>query len=82
MLASLLLFLRCWQRFALALRLDFDIAHPGLQIQQLQLRIAEFFAARSVLPDSLQAQALFQYLDLQFGPGKFLLQLNDLLGFS
>src|ERR1700693_2893980 len=33
----------------------------------------------SVLLDPLQPQPLFQYLDLQFGPGKFLLQLDDLL---
>ena len=83
MLASLLLFLaRRRQRLALALRLDFGVAHSGLQFQQLQLRIAEFLAAGSVLLDPLQAQSLFQYLDLQFGPGKFLLQLDDLLGFG
>jgi len=74
MLASLLLFLRrrC-QRLAFALRLDFGVAHSGLQIQQLELCIAECLAAGSVLPDPLQAQPLFQYLDLQLGPGEFLL---------
>ena len=80
MLAFLWLFLRRWQR--LALRLDFGVAHSRLQLQQLKLRIAEFLAAGSVLLDPFQAQPFFQYLDLQFGPGKFLLQLDDLFGFG
>jgi hypothetical protein len=46
------------------------------------LRIVKFLAAGSVLPDPLQAQSLFQHLDLQFSPDKFLLQLHDLLGFG
>jgi hypothetical protein len=80
MLASLWpLFLQRRQRLALALRLDLGVAHSRLQIQQPELCIAEFLAAGSVLLDPLQAQSLFQYLDLQFGPGKFLLQLDDLL---
>ena len=79
MLASRLLFLGRWKRLALALRLDLGVAHPGLQIQQLELRIVEFLAAGSVLLDPLQTQPLFQYLDLQFGPDKFRLQLDDLL---
>jgi len=66
-------FRRRRQRLALALRLDLGVAHSGLQIQQLELRIAEFLAAGSVLPDPLQTQSLFQYLDLQLGPGEFLL---------
>jgi hypothetical protein len=82
MLASLLLFLRRRQRLALALRQDLGVAHPGLQIQQLELRIVEFLAAGSVLLDPLQTEPFFQYLDLQFGPGKFLPQLDDLLGFG
>src|SRR5271154_4967161 len=82
MWAFLWLFLRRWQRLPLALRLDFGVAHSWLQLQQLELRIAEFLAARSVLLDPLQAQSLFQDLDLQFGPGKFLLQVDDLLGFG
>src|ERR1035437_9005596 len=82
MLTALLLFGRRRQRLALALCLDLDVAHPGFQIQQLELRVAELLAARTVLLDPLQSQSLFQYLDLQFGPGKFLLQLDDLLGFG
>jgi hypothetical protein len=82
MLTSLWLFLRRRQRLALALRLDFGVAHSRLQLKQLELRIAEFLAARSVLLDPLQPQSLFQYLDLQFGPGEFLLQVDDLLGFG
>ena len=69
MFASRLLFLRRRrQRFALALCLDFDVAHPGFQVEQLELRIAELLAAGSVFLDPLQTQPLFQYLDLQLGP--------------
>src|ERR1019366_8106810 len=70
------------QRFALALRLDFGVTPPRVQNQQLELRIAEFLAARAVLLDPLQAQALFQYLYIQFGPSKFLPQIDYLLGFG
>jgi hypothetical protein len=81
-LAAALQFRRRRQQFAPALRLDFGIAHPGLQIQQLELCVAEFLAAWTVFLDPLQPQLLFQYLDLQLSPDEFLLQLDDLLSFG
>src|ERR1035437_8652564 len=82
MFAAPLLFHWRRQRLALALRLDFGVAHSSLKLQQLELRIAELFAAWAILLDPLQAQLLFQYLDLQFGPSKFLPQIDYLLGFG
>jgi len=61
------------QWLAPAFRLDFGIAHPGLKIQQLELCVAEFLAAGSVLLDPLQPQLLFQRLDPQLSPDEFLL---------
>ncbi len=74
--------LRRRQRLAFALRLDLDVADPGLQIQQVQLRVAQLLAGRAVLLDSLQPQALFQNPDLHLRPGQLLLELGDLLGFG
>ena len=53
------------QRLPRALRLYFQIADPRLQLQQLQLRVAELFARRTVLLDALPAQPLFQDLDFE-----------------
>ena len=69
------------QRPAFALGLDFQVAHSGFQIQKVQLRIAELFAARTVLLDALQPQALFQYLNLEVGPVELPLQLRHFCGF-
>jgi hypothetical protein len=69
------------QRPAFALGLDFQVAHPGLQLQKLQLPIAERFATRTVLPDALQPQALFQYLDFEVGPLELPLQFCHLCRF-
>src|SRR5208283_2674391 len=71
---------RCRQRLASAFRLDFDVAHSRLEFQQAELRIAELLAPWTVLLDPLQPQLRLQNLDLQLGPGKFLLELYDLLG--
>jgi len=54
--------------FACALRLDFHLAHSGLQFQKFQLRGIELLAAGTVFLDALQSQPLFQYTDLQIGP--------------
>ena len=63
-----------------AFRLDFGVAHARLQLQQLQLRVAELLAARTVLVDPLQPQPFFQDLDLQVCPLQFPRQLGNLLG--
>jgi hypothetical protein len=70
------------QRLALALRLDFHVAHARLQVQQVQLRVAQLLAGRAVLLDALQAQAFFQNPDLHLRPGQLLFELRDLLGFG
>jgi len=51
------------------MRLNFApfAADPGLQFQQLKLRVGEFFAPGSVLLDPYQTQSLFQYPDLVLG---------------
>ena len=64
------------QRLALALRLYFQIADAGLLFQQLQLRVAELFAAGTVLLNPLQPQPLFQYLDLEVAQLQLPLQLD------
>jgi len=76
-----LLFLWRRQGLAFALRLDFHIADPGLQLQQFQLCVAELLAARTILLDPLEPQLLFQQLDLQMRPLQFPLELRDLFGF-
>ena len=73
---------RCRQRLANAFRLDFDVAHSRFEFQQAELRFAELLAAGTVLLDPLQPQPLFQDLDFQMGPGQFLFELNDALGFG
>ena len=49
--------------FAFALRLDLYIAHARLPLQQLQLRVAQLLASRSILGDQLQTQSLFENLN-------------------
>src|SRR5271157_2030297 len=55
---------RGW-RLTLALGLDLGTADARLQLQQLQLLVAELFAARPVLRNPLLTQPLFQHPDLQ-----------------
>jgi hypothetical protein len=52
---------------ALALGFYFYAANPGLQFQELQLQIGEFFAPGSVLLDPQQTQSFFQDPDLVLG---------------
>lgn len=54
MLAPLFLFWSRWQRVALALGDHFRVTDARLELQQLQLQIAQLLAARAVLGDSLQ----------------------------
>jgi hypothetical protein len=61
------------QRFALALRLHFLIADAGLEFQQLQLLVRQLLAARSVLGDPMQPQALLEHTHLQLRIFKTLL---------
>jgi hypothetical protein len=68
------------QRFAPALGLHFQVADAGLQFQQFHLRVAELLAARTILLDPLQPQALLQDLDFQVGPVELTLELGDLRG--
>lgn len=51
----------------------FQIAHAGLELQQLQLLAGQLFAARPILRNPLQAQLLFQYLNLQLRILQFVL---------
>ena len=60
---ALLLVWRWWQRLAFALCRDFQVADAGLKLQQFQLLVRQFLAARSVLRDPFQTQPLFQSLD-------------------
>jgi hypothetical protein len=62
---ALLLVRRCWQYLAFAFCRDFQIADPGLQLQQFQLLVGQLLAARPVLRDPLLAQLIFQQLDSQ-----------------
>ena len=64
------------QRLASTLGLHFQVADARLQFQQLQLRIAQLFAARTVLLDALQLQPFFQNLDLEVRPVELPLQLD------
>jgi hypothetical protein len=68
--------LRARPRRPCALGLHFPIADARLQFQQLQLLVAELFAAGTVLLDALPPQPLFQYLNLEVGPLQFPLQLG------
>ena len=52
------------QLLALSFGFHFGAADPRLQLQQFQLVVGEFFAARSVLLDPYQTQSFFQYTDL------------------
>jgi hypothetical protein len=55
MLAPLLLFRSRWQRVAFALGGHFRVADARLELQQLQLQIAQLPAAGAILGDPLQA---------------------------
>ena len=68
------------QRFPRALRLHFQIAGARLSLQQLQLPVAELFAAGAVFLDALQPQPFFQYLDLEVCPMQLPLQLGYFQG--
>jgi len=72
----------CRQRLANAFRLNFRLDHSGLEIEQVELRLAELLAARTVLPDPQQPQLLSQRLDLQMGQCQFPLQSHVLIGFG
>jgi hypothetical protein len=67
MLTPLLLLIlrRRGQRLAFALGSHFNVADPGFEIQQPQLKIAQLLAAGAVLGNSLLAQPLFKNLHLQ-----------------
>jgi hypothetical protein len=58
------------------------MAHSRFEFQQVELRIAEFLAPRTVLLDPLQPQLLLQYLDLQIGQCQCPLQRNQLINFG
>ena len=61
---TLLLVRSCRQRIAFTLRHDLQVADSGLELQQLQLQAGQLLAARPVLRDPLQAQLLFEELNL------------------
>jgi hypothetical protein len=79
-------------RLAFTLGLNFHAADSRLDFQQLQLRVVQFLAGRSIalkrdcfatiLRDQLQTQALFQDFDLQLSPLQLFAELFNLLGFG
>src|ERR1019366_9219258 len=68
---------RGW-RLPLALGLDLGTADARLQLQQLQLRVGELFAARTILRNPLLTQSLFQHPDLQLRVLQTLLRRTQL----
>jgi hypothetical protein len=70
------------QRFASAFRFHFLCADARLQVQQLQLIVAELLALRPVPVDQFEAQTFFESLYFQAGPLQFLRQQDDLFGFG
>ena len=71
---------RLQYRLAPAFGFHFLAADARLELQQLQLRVAELLARRAVLLDPLQPQLLFQGLNLQVGPLEFAFERNDFGG--
>ena len=61
------------ERLAFALGLHLLARYTRLQIQQLQLQIAQRLAALAVPGDTVQAKALFQNLDLYLRQGQRLI---------
>ena len=58
------------------------LAGESFAFQQFQLRIAELFALRPVLLNSLQPQPFLEHTDLHVRPFQFALQPLDLFGFG
>jgi hypothetical protein len=66
------------KRFARALRFHFMVRYARLQIQQLELQIAQRLRALAVARDALQPQAFFKHLDLDLGQSQNLILARQL----
>jgi hypothetical protein len=64
-----------WREHTLPLLNHFT--DDGLKLEQLHLRLRKFFSARTILLDSQQPQALFQYPNPQLRILQLALQLCD-----
>ena len=70
-------FRRSPHRRVLTLRLLDHFTDDGCKLEQLQLRLREFFSACSIFRDSHQPQSLLQHPNLQFRVLQLALQLCD-----